>query len=136
MPNKAELWRIYFVRNCVHALPQPKDKLIVVVHSDDENLFGFFINSRISPWLQQRPYLLVCEAEILSAEHPCLTHDSYVDCKDLYQFSEQELTEAREQISPQAKESILKALQVCPAVERKYKKAILSREGWPLEPER
>jgi len=37
-------------------------------------------------------------------------------------------------ISQQAKSDILRAIQACPVLERKYKYAILNREGIPTTP--
>jgi hypothetical protein len=128
MLSERQLWHIYFVKNCRHAKPLPKDKLVVIVHIDATAL-GCFINSGISNWLRSRPNLLNCEASILAQEHrACLTYDSVVDCQDLYSFHDGELAQDRGLVSARAKVSILKAIGNCPTVPLKYKTAILIRE--------
>ncbi len=89
MARKAKLWHVYFAPRCNHVRPYPKDKFVVVVHID-KNAMGFLINSKISDWLRKRPDLLTCEASILVEQHPFLDHDSYVDCRDIYEFFEWE----------------------------------------------
>ena len=107
--------------------PLPKDKFVVIVHFDTQPM-GFLINSRVSNWLRKRPKLLACEASISSSEHPALDHDSFVDCRDLYSFHHWDLND-RDPVSEQAKTNILEAIRVCPTIKRKYKQAILNREG-------
>jgi hypothetical protein len=128
MPPDVQLWHIYFVANCRHTSPHPMDKLVVVVHIDG-NAWGCLINSVVREWIRKRSDLLVCEAAILENEHACLTHDSFVDCRTLHEFSASELTADRGEISPQAKQAVLNAIRDCRTIETKYKKAILAREG-------
>jgi hypothetical protein len=132
MRKKAKLWHIYFARNCNHVKPLPKDKFVVIVHID-KNPMGFLVNSHISNWLRKRPHLLACEASISSDEHSCLKHDSFVDCHSIYAFFDWELTSERGEVSHRAKINILKAIRDCPTIERKYKEAILNRDGELLE---
>jgi hypothetical protein len=85
-----EVWNIYFCPQCQNANP-PKDKYVIVACFDEQPM-GFFINSNINQWLQNRPYMLVCEAPILHIEHAVLRYDSWVDCQGIYRFEESELT--------------------------------------------
>jgi len=128
MPSSAQLWQVYHVTNCRHTSP-PKDKFVVIVHIDG-NALGVFINTRISSWIQARPNLIVCETTISAAEHPFLNYDSWVDCQDLYPYTDAELVSGRGIVSETAKCSILNAIHLCPKLERKYKNAILARENW------
>ena len=89
-----DLWCIYFVKNCRHARPSPKSKLVAVVCRDSKAM-GFLINSTIHPFIQKRSELLACQADIEAASHACLDYDSYVDCIDLYEFEDAELTHSR-----------------------------------------
>jgi len=130
MPALEQLWRIYFVKDCRHTLPDPKDKYVIATHIDGDTL-GFLINSQITPWVQRRPHLLVCEAPILAQQHSILRHDSIVDCRSLYPFTDDELTVHKGMVSAQAKSDILKAIAQCPVLLEKHKIAILARETSP-----
>jgi hypothetical protein len=131
MPVKAKLWHIYLAENCFHTDP-PKDKYVVISHID-ESIMGFLINSKITPWLSRHPNLVVCEAVITAQGHSFLKYNSFVDCQKIYPFYDWELTRHVGEVSPNAKLSILQALSVCPTLERKYKTAILSRDGHLLD---
>ena len=86
---------------------------------------GFLINSTIHPFIQKRSELLACQADIEAASHACLDYDSYVDCIDLYEFEDAELTHSRGAISDQAKAEIKKAVTHSKTIEKRYKRLIL-----------
>ncbi len=92
--KKPRLWHVYFVKNCSHVRPKPKDKFVVIVCIDKEAR-GFLINSRISSFVQKRPDLLACQAEINAIEDYVLKKDGFVDCSELYEFFEWELKKTR-----------------------------------------
>jgi len=118
------LWHIYHVKKCRHARPAPKDKFVVIV-CEAESPMGFFINSDINPFIQNRPSLLTCQANIEASRHKCLRQNSYVDCVEIYPFKANELSDMREPISNQAKLEIQKAVTKSRTLERRYKKLIL-----------
>jgi hypothetical protein len=117
------IWHIYYVKNCRHAIPVPKDKLVVIVCVSIKPR-GFLINTRIHPFIQNRADLLVCQAAIEAANHKCLDYDSYVDCKDLYPFEDDELLDVRDPVSSQARTEIKKAVAASKTIEPCYKKII------------
>lgn len=119
-------WHIYYVPRCRYAKPEPKDKLIAVVCVNEQNCLGFFINSRISGFINNRPHLLTCQASILYSEHACLTHDSYIDTNSVLVFDHSELVQVRDEISDNAKNSILVAVENCLGIERRHKKRIIA----------
>jgi hypothetical protein len=121
------------VEKCFHTKPLPKDKFVVIAHFD-QNAMGLLINTRVTDWLRRHPHLLACEATILAAEHKFLKYDSYVDCQDIFPFHEWELTGHRGEVSPHAKLAILAAIRDCPTIVRKYKTAILNRDGHLFNP--
>ncbi len=122
-----KLWHIYFAPNCRHAKPQPKDKYVVIVYID-KNPMGFFINTRISNYILNKPHLLVCEAVIQANEHKILRYDSYVDCQKIYEFEDKELERRFDSMSDPAKLAILYAIRDCVTVEQVYKDLILEDE--------
>lgn len=86
---------------------------------------GFLINTGIHPLIQKRPELLACQALIEKSHHRCLSHDSYVDCIDLYDFEDEELVEGAVPISEQAMLRIKEAVDKSKTIEKRYKKLIL-----------
>jgi hypothetical protein len=134
MPIARQLWHLYFVQNCRHTRPAPKNKFVVIVHTDNAAL-GCLINSNLTNWLRNNPHMLVCEVNILASEHSALSYDSYVDCQDLYPFLDSELTSDRGVVSQQARIDILNAIAKCPTIATKHKNAILTRENWPPKPQ-
>lgn len=120
-----DLWCIYHIKNCRHTRPSPKSKLVAIVCRDSKAM-GFLINSNVHPLIQKRHDLLACQAYLESASHPCLNYDSYVDCIDLYEFEDAELTNKRGAISERAKEEIMKAVTNSKTIEKRYKKLILA----------
>lgn len=119
------IWYIYHVKNCRHAKPIPKDKLVVIVHRDPEP-WGFFINTGIRQFVQKQPELLVCQVSIKETNYKCLDHDSYVDCAKLYLFEDTELLDVRDPINQQTKADIKKAVAVSKTIVVRHKKLIMA----------
>jgi hypothetical protein len=130
MASAQQLWYIYFFKNCRYAKPHPKDKLVVIVHIDNDLALGCFINTTRHPYLIENN-LQHLAPEILCEEHPTtLGHDSFVVCQELLKFKIEELVAVREPVSIRAQKSILWAISSEDNdIERKYKRAILARDG-------
>lgn len=129
MPDPGQIWHVFLARECRHTNP-PKSKYVIVVHVDDDYAWGFLINSNIAPFIQHRPELLTCEADILMKGHSgWLRYDSFVDCRLIFPFEDIELEPDYGRITTEAKKSILDAIQRCEVLEEKYKQAILGRES-------
>lgn len=116
-------WQVYFVRQCRQATPI-KDKFVIVA-CFDPNPCGFFINTRITPFIANKPNLLPCEAMIFVSQHPFLSYDSWVDCHDILSFKETELTDLRGVVSIDGIQNVMTAVQVCPTLRPHFKKKIL-----------
>lgn len=119
----ASKWEIFHVKSCRHAKPDPKDKFVLIAYTDPFP-HGFFINSKISNYIANRSYLLSCEAVILSSQHSFLVRDSYVDCREMFPFSNDELTDSRGLSSSDGQTSVLKAAASCPVLEQVHKNRI------------
>jgi len=119
------IWYIYYVKNCRHAKPTPKDKLVVIVHKDPEP-WGFFINTGIRQFVQKQQEQLVCQVSIKAANYKCLNHNSYVDCTRLYLFEDTELLDARDPIDNQTKTEIKNAVAVSKTISVRHRKLILA----------
>jgi hypothetical protein len=86
---------------------------------------GFLINTEIPKFIQNNPSLVISQVEIKASDYRCLTHNSYIDCVQLYSFENAEL-EDREEVNKQTKLAIKMAVSICDAIERGYKKLILN----------
>lgn len=117
-------WYVYLVENTTYTEP-PKDKYVVVVYKEQDCAYGFFINSRISNFIQQRPHLHDCIAQIAQKEHQFLRYDSYVDCRQIFAYPEWRFTTTLGPVGQHAKQAILLALRDCSVLPNKYKKKIL-----------
>lgn len=68
-----------------------------------------------------------CQAEIELSKHPCLKYDSYVDCIELYEFTDLELKSRRDPVSQLAKANIRKAVENSKTISTRHKKMILGQ---------
>lgn len=121
-----DIWHVYHIKNCFHVRPTPKNKYVAIVCRDLRPM-GFLINSSIHKYIQNRPNLLACQAVIEESNHKCLSHDSYVDCADLYEFDDTELVEDYGPVSKQAITRIKKAVNNSKTIEIRYKRMILGK---------
>lgn len=59
-----------------------KNKFVLILNT--QPLIGvFFINSRIAPFISNRPELLSGQVEVLKSDLPFLDHDSWIDCSKI-----------------------------------------------------
>ena len=119
-----DIWRIYHVRNSPHTTPT-KDKFVVIVCIDNTPL-GFFINSNIHPYVQNRPKLLECQILIRASDNWFLNHDSYIDCTQLYQFGDDNLVDGREIANEEIKNEIKRVVSNATLIEKRYRNSILN----------
>jgi len=117
-------WEIFYVRSCRHTKPSPKDKFVLIAYIDPSP-YGFLINSKINNYIQNRDYLLCCEAEIIASEHDFLNYNSYVDCTAAFPFNAGELISSRGFLSDAGQAEVIKAVGLCPVLERIHKNRIL-----------
>ncbi len=120
-------WEIFFIPNCQQAKPMPKDKFIVVAHTDTSWCYGFFINSRINQFIKDNPRLLPCEVPILATDYSFLTHDSFIDCREVSVFLLKDLNDGRGLLNQQSISEVIQAVTVCPALKQIHKKYILGQ---------
>lgn len=121
-----ELWQVFHVLNCRHVLPAPKNKFVVIACIDGGIPYGFFINSAINAFVSARPHRLVCEAPILSTEHPFLSYDSWIDCQVIYPYTVSELSNQRGVLSQNAITATRNAVAQCRVLERRFQRLILA----------
>jgi hypothetical protein len=117
-------WCIYHVKDCIHAIPRPKNKYIAIV-CVDPCCVGFFINSGIRPFTINRPELSKCHVKILKSNYQFLKHDSYIDCNEAYEFRKTELQEYIKPINAKTKAEIIEATRNSIMIQPRYQKMIL-----------
>ncbi len=119
-----QLGQVFYIQNCRHAKPHPKNKYVVVVCITSHCL-GFFINSRVNPFIRNHPHLSSCEVLIETKHHSFLHHDSYIDCREAFIFAEYELGDRQGTVSEAAKKAVYNAVSSCSVLPRRLKKMIL-----------
>jgi len=120
-----DTWCIYHVKNCSHTRPSPKDKFVVIV-CRDSTCRGFFINTRVHSFILKQPELLKSQVKIKVSDYNFLDYDSYIDCKDLYDFEDKELLDRRVPVNIITKAEIKKAVKGSKTIETRYQNLILS----------
>jgi len=91
--------------------------LVAIVARDMSAFFGFFISSEMSEWVKNNPKARAYQVEIFASEHK-IPHDSFVNCLQLHQFSEDELVNLRCALSSNAigeiKKVVLNSMTLTP----------------------
>jgi len=127
MAAAVDLWWIYYVRKVPYTVPLPKNKYVVIVCCDDYPR-GFLVNTSVHAWIQIDGQKMAAQVPIPAANHPCLDHDSYVDCCDLYRFEEFQLQDKRSAVSEPVKGAILAAVGGSKTIIRRYRELITGRK--------
>jgi hypothetical protein len=117
------LWCIYYVKNCTCTRPN-KDKFVAIVCSET-NPMGFIINTRIHPFILERPDLSSCQVAIKVSDYAFLDHDSYINCIDLYSFNDNELTDSKGRIKTHTINEIKGAVAASKTIPAYFKKLII-----------
>jgi len=79
------------IRAYVSDIRNPKTKLFIVIGFDGENVGVVYINSEIDPAALPNPYLKSLHLPVLSADNEYLDHDSYIDCRKIYEKKKEDL---------------------------------------------
>ena len=119
-----DTWCIYHVENCSHARPNPKDKFVVIVCRASKCM-GFLVNTEIRPFILKRPELLKAQVKIKVSDYSFLDYNSYIDCKDLYDFEDRDLLNRRAPVNIVTKAEIRKVISDSNTIESRYQKLIL-----------
>lgn len=118
------VWRIYRIKNCRYTHPRKK-KFIVIV-CEDEKYMGFLVNSTISQFVCNRPYLLECQVPLSKSDYGFLFHDSYLDCSQIYAFEDDELVIGLELINDKTRSEIKAVVSKAKTIEKRYQSLILN----------
>jgi len=116
------VWTFFFIRNAQYTIP-PKDKYVLVVCQDTE-CHAFFVNSKISRFIQNRPNMLACQVLLKASEYDFLQHDSYLNCSQLYAFDEMCFTYGRGTVLVHTKKEIKNAVAIATTIDQKYQEMI------------
>jgi len=116
-------WHIYYAERVSRTKPKPKDKFVAIACRDSRPR-GFFINTDIHPYIQNRPHLSSCQVVIKASYYRFLDYDSYIDCSQLRKFKDSDLTGKSWAINRQTKAEIQKVVASAKTIEPCYKKLI------------
>jgi hypothetical protein len=119
-----DVWRVYRIKKCRHTSP-PKPKFVVIVCKDKEYM-GFLINSEISQFISNKPYMLACQITLTKAEYHFLFQESYLDCAQLFPFKDSELVIGLEVISDKTKAEIKKVVSKAKTITKHQRDLILN----------
>ena len=93
---------------------------------DEVQCIGFPINSRIRPYVSNRPDLLRCQVTLREADYGFLHYDSYLDCAHTRRFSTDELVVCVGQVTDEDKAQVRSVIAQATTIEPRYKDLILS----------
>lgn len=118
--------------DCSFTTP-PKRKYLVLACREPK-ILCFLINSEIHPYIQKRPHLSQSQILISKSSHTFLDYDSYIDCKEVYELSFDEIKKQllldvnriKESIAPETKEAIIEAVTNSKTLIEREKTWILS----------
>ena len=125
-------WRILYLF-CPFTRP-PKEKFLLLIETNP--VFTFFvIGSRVARLFEAKPRMKCTQVPIDAASHPCLSHDSMVDCSRTWAIAGEEvwqqLMASTERIkgiiSPPLKSLIIEAINKNPRMTPFEKRTILKR---------
>ena len=120
MPN---IWQVYHVSNCRHTHP-PKNKYVFIV-CKDMDFMGFLVNSDLSNFILKRPDLLMCQVPLSASDYGFLSHNSYLDCGQLYSFDDAVLVISISNINTKTRSVIKTAVSKAKTIAPRYKGLIL-----------
>lgn len=116
------VWCFSHVRNTCYTIPR-KDKFVLIV-CKDSNCMGFLVNTTISQFIRNRPYMLACQVALKASDYWFLRHDSYLDCSQLFSFDDDDLLDGRGPITDQTKAEVKKAVAIATTIEQRYQNLI------------
>jgi hypothetical protein len=117
-------WHIYHIEKVSRTKPKPKDKFVAIVCRDSKPR-GFFVNTNINSYIQNRQYLLVCQVLIKASYYRFLNYDSYINCGQLCKFKDSDLTGKKWAINKQTKAEIQRVVSNTKTIEPHYRELIL-----------
>jgi hypothetical protein len=117
-----DTWCIYHIKNCPYA---GEDKFVVIVCKDPKYR-GFFINTdELRPFIQKHPERLESQIKIKASDYKFLTHDSWINCYELYEFEDKYLEDRRVVVNIITKAKIRKVVKESEVIEARHRKLIL-----------
>ncbi len=110
----------------------PKAKFLVVLCGGSPPLL-FIINSKIHRFICSQPDLYQCQVSIKAADHPFLTHDSFIDCSQVItgldddtirQQVLNDLGRVKGELGADAKRAVIQAVASATTITPKHKELI------------
>jgi hypothetical protein len=124
--HEISLWRIYFAKNCHCTRPEPLSHYVVPVGTHGNELLTFIITSALAPFVRSQPQLQAAHAPILASDHPCLHHDSYINCGELCWLSPWEIRPVTQNhLTDEMRNQMVTIVKATPLIEPVYKRIIV-----------
>lgn len=121
-------WQVYHIPQCRHAKPI-KDKFVVVACTDPVHIWCFLINSKVNQYVVDRTWLYPCMVSMKALDHRFMPHDSWIDCRNAYDFAPHEMISYRGSLSVSCAKDILVSLPRCPVLRERFKEMIPLQAG-------
>lgn len=114
-----------------------KEKFLVLVADDDPEYLTFVVNSKINPFIANRPHLAQCQVAIDATNHDFLDHDSYIACDEVLPIKREEAIKAlmadpvgiRGEVSADVRSQIVAAVKFAKTIEKDKKNRIIAAMG-------
>ena len=83
-PYRPGPWDV--VRGHCHQTTPAKVKRVLCVRLEDDHFLGFFFNTSVNPWVQERPHILQYHLPFVEPDRTYLDRDCYLDTTQAFVF--------------------------------------------------
>jgi hypothetical protein len=116
---------------------QTKEKYLVLVADDDPDYLTFLVNSKINPFIANRPHLNQCQVAIDTTNHDFLDRDSHIACHEVLPMKREEVIKAlmadpagiKGEVSSDVRAQIIAAVKFAKTIEKDKKNRIIAARG-------
>ena len=117
--GQIDRWQIYHMPQFRHARPHPKNKFVVIGYTRPA-IHCFLINSQINEFFLKNE-LTECFTEISVSNHSYLDNNSFIDCTEMFEVHDYELTDPRDILTDDEQRAVWEAVQSCPILPQMHK---------------
>ena len=112
----------------------PKEKFLVLACPGTKPLL-FVINSKVHPFIANRPDLLRCQVKLSASDYDFLDHDSFINCGEVIDYfelkkvQEQVLADVgriRGELNTVTKREIIRVVKGARTISKRHKKLIVN----------
>ena len=111
-----------------------KEKYLVLVADDDPEYLLFVVNSKINPFITNKPHLLQCQVAIDASSHDFLDYNSHIACHDVLPMKREEVIKSlmnepsaiKGAVSPDVRSQIVAAVKFAKTIDKDKKNRIIA----------